>query len=216
MAQEELLSEEECYVRLRDMIRQGVLMPNQRLVEMELASSLHAGRATVRTALARLEQEGLVERERYRGARVRLVSQAEAVEILEVRAAIEGVVARHAAIHASDEDVAELERILSGMEQHMYGNDLLKYSEGNAKLHQTLIRMSRHTTAAKVLDTLNSQNVRFQFRTILSQGRPERSFAEHAAIVEAVVQRNPEAAEQAMRYHLSNVLQALRTLDGPM
>ncbi|GMA49696.1 GntR family transcriptional regulator [Alicyclobacillus contaminans] len=207
-----LLTEDECYAKLKDAIRTGALMPNQRLVEMDMAKAFHAARATVRTALARLEQEGLVERERYRGARVRMVTEREAVEIMEVRTALECVTVRHAAQNATEEDCKALEEIIAEMERHYRVNDLLEYSEGNARLHGTLIRMARHTTAAKVLDTLNTQSVRFQYRTILSQGRPELSLAEHKEIVDAVVRRDPDAAEQAMRKHLQNVLDTLRAL----
>ncbi|WAH38069.1 GntR family transcriptional regulator [Alicyclobacillus dauci] len=217
MAEDEVvLNEEACYERLRDDIRNGVLMPNERLVEMDLAKSLNAGRAAVRTALARLEQEGLVERERYRGARVRLVSEAEAAEILEVRAAVECVTVRHAAINATPEDDRVLEQIVDELDEHYRANDLLKYSDCNARLHRTLITMARHTTAAKVLDTLNSQSVRFQYRTILAKGRPERSLAEHKAIVRGVINRDPDEAEFAMRQHLAGVLGALQDLDSRM
>ena len=52
--------------------------------------------------------------------------------------------------------------------------------------------------------------VRYQYRTILIPGRPAASQAEHAAIVEAVVAREPEQAEEAMRRHLFNVAEALQ------
>src|SRR5690349_18090066 len=92
------MTDEECYTQLREAIRRGEFQPNERLIEMDLAHSLGAGRAAVRTALARLEQEGLVQRERYRGARVRLISETEAIEILEARAVLEGLAVRHAAM----------------------------------------------------------------------------------------------------------------------
>ena len=57
---------------------------------------------------------------------------------------------------------------------------------------------------------LNAQMVRYQYRTILIPGRPAASQAEHAAIVEAVVAREPEQAEEAMRRHLFNVAEALQ------
>ena len=60
---------------LRDAIVSGRLQPNERLVEIDLAQTLGVGRSAVRTALARLEQEGLVEHERHRGARVRLIGK---------------------------------------------------------------------------------------------------------------------------------------------
>lgn len=76
------LTDEECYIHLRAAILRGEFQPNERLIEMDQAQSLGAGRAAIRTALARLEQEGLVQRERYRGARVRLVSEPVLASIL--------------------------------------------------------------------------------------------------------------------------------------
>ena len=203
-------TEEECYRRLRDAIIDGTLMPSQRLVEMDLARWLGASRATVRTVLARLEQEGLVERERYRGARVRHVSHEEAVEILEVRMALECLIARHAALRATDEELDRLGEILEWMRRQYESHDLLAYSDGNAKLHRTIAEISRHQTARRLLDTLNSQSVRYQYRTILAPNRSAASMEEHAVIVDAIRRRDPDAAEQAMRVHLSRVCDTLR------
>ncbi|SIS97328.1 GntR family transcriptional regulator [Alicyclobacillus vulcanalis] len=205
-------TEEECYRRLRNAIIDGTLMPSQRLVEMDLARWLGASRATIRTVLARLEQDGLVERERYRGARVRHVSHDEAVEILEVRMALECLIARYAALRATDEDVAKLEDILAWMRRHYEGQDLLSYSDGNAKLHRCIAEISRHHTARRLLDTLNSQSVRYQYRTILAPNRSRASMEEHEAIVRAIRARNPDVAEQTMRIHLSRVCDTLREM----
>jgi DNA-binding GntR family transcriptional regulator len=67
------------YQALREAIVLGTLQPNERLVEANLAREFGLGRSAVRTALARLEQDGLVEREPHRGARVRLIDEREAV-----------------------------------------------------------------------------------------------------------------------------------------
>src|SRR6266567_2121693 len=186
------LTDDECYVRLREAIMKEELLPNERLIEMDLAQSLGAGRAAIRTALARLEQEGLVQRERYRGARVRLVSEAEAVEILEVRAALESLTARYAALNATPEDSDTLLTLLAEQRHCIDEGDLLHASEFNARLHQTLLHMAHHATANRLLDMLKSQNVRFQYRTILVPGRPERSYQEHRAIIEAVASHDPD------------------------
>lgn len=94
------------YEYLCSAIVKGELLPGERLLEEGLSARLGIGRAAVRTALIRLEHDGLVERERNRGARVRRVSEHEAVEILEARAALEGLAARHAAINADDDAIA--------------------------------------------------------------------------------------------------------------
>jgi DNA-binding GntR family transcriptional regulator len=89
---------DEGYERLYQAILRGDFQPNERLIEMDLAQRYNVGRAAIRTALARLEQDGLVEREPNRGARVRAISEEEAVETLEARA----VLARRAAHGAAE------------------------------------------------------------------------------------------------------------------
>jgi DNA-binding GntR family transcriptional regulator len=196
--------------RLRDAIVSGRLQPNERLVESDLARSLGVSRTLIRAALVRLEHEGLVEHERHRGARVRLVSQAEAVEILEARAVLEGLAARLAAHRATPSDVDDLKGILADMERLREQHDLLAVSDLNAQLHRRLLEISGHETAARLIGALNSQMVRFQYRTILLPGRSARSFAEHAEIIAAVGGGDGERAEAAMRTHLSSVAEALR------
>ena len=88
--------------------------------------------------------------------------------------------------------------------------DLLGASDANADLHATLLELSGHATAVRLIDTLNARTVRYQYRTILIPGRPAASVAEHAAIVEAVVAGRAAEAELAMREHLFNVADAVR------
>ena len=208
------LTDEECYMRLREAIMREEFLPNERLIEMDLTQSLGAGRSAIRTALARLEQEGLVQRERYRGARVRLISEAEAIEILEVRAALESLSARYAALKVTPEESDALFRLIAVQRHCIDVGDLLGSSDVNARLHQMLLHIAHHAMAMRLLEMLKPQNVRFQYRTILVPGRPERSFQEHRAIVEAVTSHDPDRAEEAMRRHLSLVAEALRQTRG--
>ena len=196
--------------RLREAIVTGRFQPSERLIEVEVARELGVGRSAVRTALARLEHEGLVEHERHRGARVRLVGAQEAVEILETRAELEGLAARHAAVNATAEDVRHLTAVLDEMRRRLDAGDLLGASDQNAVLHGRILEISRHTTAARLIATLKSQLVRFQYRTIMLPGRSEHSFGEHRAIIGAIAAGDSDAAEQAMRVHLSHVAEALR------
>jgi DNA-binding GntR family transcriptional regulator len=96
------------YLKLREAIVDGRFQPNERLVEADLARTFGVGRTAVRAALVRLDQEGLVERQPNRGARVRLVSDREALEIEEVRVALEQMLARHAATRITGADVENL------------------------------------------------------------------------------------------------------------
>ncbi len=204
------LTDEECYIRLREALLKEQFLPNERLVEMDLAQTLGAGRAAIRTALARLEQDGLIERERYRGARVRLISETEAIEILEVRAALESLAVRYAALKITPAECDTLQTLLAEQRRCLEEGDLVHSSEVNGRLHQMILHIAQHTLATRVLEMLKPQSVRFQYRTILVPGRPERSFQEHCAIVNAITNHDPERAEEAMRHHLSQVAEALR------
>ena len=202
------------YEDLRQAIVSGELLPGERLLEEDLSARLGLGRAAVRMALVRLEHDGLVQRERHRGATVRRVSESEAVEILEARAALEGLAARHAAQNADDAAVAELRGIVADMQEFRERGDLLGVSNLNARLHGLILDVSGHQTAKRLSQTLSSQLVRFQYRTVLLPGRSEHSYAEHTEIVEAIASHDAQAAERAMRRHLSLVAEALRSHGG--
>jgi DNA-binding GntR family transcriptional regulator len=203
------VSAEDGYARLRDAIVSGRLQPNERLVEAELIELLGVSRTAVRTALVRLAQEGLVVHERNRGARVRYVDETEAVEIVLARAALEALAVRQAAERATPDDVEELRAILARMRARLDEGDLLGASDENAALHSKLLELSGNQTVIRLVGGLKSQLVRFQYRTILVPGRSARSFEEHSAIVDAVADGDADAAEAAMRRHLSHVAEAL-------
>jgi DNA-binding GntR family transcriptional regulator len=198
------------YDALRDAIVRGDIGPEARLVESDLSTAYEMSRGAVRTALIRLEQEGLVTREPHRGARVRKVSDEEAVEILQARAVLEGLAVRRSAERIDDAGAARLQACLDRQGELLEAGDLLGASDANADLHAALLELSGHGTALRLIRALNSQTVRYQYRTILIPGRSAASVAEHAAIVDAVVAGRPDEAEAAMRSHLFNVAQAVQ------
>jgi DNA-binding GntR family transcriptional regulator len=199
------------YDRLRHAIVTAQLQPNERLVESDLMQMFGTSRFAVRTALVRLAQEGLVEHERNRGAKVRLVGEDEAAEILESRMVLEGLAARYAAARATPEHVAELRAIVARMRSLLDAGDLLGASDLNAQLHARILEIADNGTVSRLVGMLNSQLVRFQYRTILVPGRAEQSHAEHRDLVAAIGEGDADAAERAVRVHLAHVVDALRS-----
>jgi DNA-binding GntR family transcriptional regulator len=197
---------------IRDAIVRGEYAPNQRLIEADLSSTFSASRATVRTALLELASEGLVERLPNRGSRVRAISLDEAIEILEVRMGVEGLCAAKTAMNLSDEDAGALERLRDEMLESVAEGDLVEYSRLNQYLDVRIRELSRHATASDVLGRLHAQSVRHQFKLSSRPQRAKVSVHQHAAIIDAIVARDPEAAEQAVRSHLLSVIDALRQL----
>ncbi|MHC1563549.1 GntR family transcriptional regulator [Actinomycetospora sp. C-140] len=194
---------------VRRAIHEGEFAPNQRLVEADLSVQFGASRAAVRTALVQLAAEGLVERVQNRGARVRAVSLAEAIEISEVRMVVEGLCAAKAAQRATDEDRAVLQEIATGMRAAVERGDVFGYSELNRRLHATVRSVGGQAVADGVLERLRGQNVRHQFRLALLPGRASVSLPQHLEIVDAICAGDADRAEAAMRTHLASVIETL-------
>ena len=199
------MSEPGAYAALHAAIVAGELSPGERLIEEELAERLGVGRGAVREAILRLGHEGLVVRERNRGARVRRFTVEEALEILEARAALESLAAGYAALRRTDEEARELESLVDEMQRLQAAGELLAMSERNAVLHRRILEISGHAVARDICSRLHSQMVRFQFRTVLAPGRSHKSLAEHRRIVTAIAAGDRPVAEQAMSEHLTSV-----------
>src|SRR6188508_767894 len=138
------------YDALREAIVRGDIAPEARLVESEISTNFKMSRGAVRTALIRLEEEGLVVREPHRGARVRKVSDEEAVEILQARAVLEGLAVRQTAERIDEGGAARVRACLERHSGLLEAGDLLGASDANAELHATLLEISGHGTARRL------------------------------------------------------------------
>ena len=197
--------------RLREEIARGDLVPGQRLVEADLGDRYGVTRNAARLALDALLADGLVERIPNRGARVRTVSTAEAVAIMECRLVLDGLVARKAAAAASEDEVARLRANAGLMAEALAAEQLDRYSALIQDHHALVREAARHPVAAALVERLQAQIVRHQFRLSLRAGRPQQSLAELRRVVEAVAARDGDAAEEAARAHMQAVVAALQT-----
>ena len=201
---------------VRDGIVQGRFAPGQRLPEADLISLYSASRGAVRTALVHLENEGIVERERNRGARVRPISLEEAVEITEARAVVEGLCAAKATVRATADDKRRLREMGTELSEAVAGADIMVYSRINQQIHRAVRDIAAHRTAGLMLDRLRTQSVRYHYTVALLPGRPAVGLQEHLRVIEAVCAGDADVAEQTMRAHLLSVVDALRQLDATL
>ncbi|WP_329268567.1 GntR family transcriptional regulator [Streptomyces sp. NBC_01451] len=199
---------------IREAILSGDYVPERRLVEADLSERFEVGRGAVRSALLQLDSEGLVERIPNRGARVRAVSLAEAIEITEVRMVVEALCAAKAAQRATEAEIAELCEMGERMAAAVDAGAVMTCSELNNRLHRRVLEMSGQGIAEGVIERLRGQSVRHQFRLAVQPGRPSVSLPEHLAIIDAICRRNPEAAERAVGHHIGSVIDALRSANN--
>lgn len=198
---------------LRTSIIHGDYAPNQRLVEADLSSTFSVSRATVRIALLELENERLVERIPNKGSRVRAISLDEAIEILEVRICVEGLCAARAATAISDDGIAEFRNLRANLAESVAEGNLVEYSRLNRLLDLRILELSGHAVGSRVVKRLYAQSLRHQFGLSFRPQRAKVSVLEHIAIIDAIIDRNPDAARDAVRAHLESVITALREVD---
>jgi DNA-binding GntR family transcriptional regulator len=207
---------EYAYQRLRDAIMQGVYLPNQRLIEAEVTLALGVSRTTLRAALIRLHEEGLVEIEVNRGARVRAFSLDEAVQILMVREVLEGLAAVLAVQKATEEDVAALRAVVEEMKDALAVDDVMRYSSLNHRFHRIILEAADHEIVNRFLGSLQYPLIRYQFGSILVPGRRDTSLGEHQAILAALEARDAVEMERVSRLHVANVREAVLKHTGPL
>jgi DNA-binding GntR family transcriptional regulator len=187
---------------LLERILDGTYAPGDRLVETRIAQELGTSQAPVREALRELELLRFVESKPYVGARVREVLEEELAEIYPVRAAIEEVAAREAAVRLEG-GVDKLVDELEAMRQAADAGDLHGQVEADVRFHRLIVEAAGNRTLLEVWGSL-----RVEVRTIvtvLATGIDRHELAEmHRPILDALAARDPAEAGQAVREHVEH------------
>jgi DNA-binding GntR family transcriptional regulator len=187
------------YMRLKEAIEDGLMLPGTRVTEVELSDRFQMSRTPIREAIYRLESEGLLTHEPRRGLIVTQPDHQMVVELYTMREALEGTAARLAAQHASEAELATLSEI-NQKEPELFDNPR-QLSRLNRRFH-SLISMSAHNRyLLKSLENMASTIALLPTMLNLA-GRAEQAHAEHKAILDAIVSRSPDAAEMAAREHI--------------
>ena len=188
------------YRTLYDRITALDLAPGTRLHETDLAASLEVSRTPLREALRMLLSDGLVHQLPTGGMVVSPLDPQEMQHLYEVRAVLEGVVARQACEALTDAAVVELERIVDQMRRLVdYPDEMLRL--GNA-FHARLLDLSGNRYAAQMLQLLRGHLSRYQALTATIDPRRRAALDEHSSILNALRGRDAQLAESRMRDHV--------------
>ena len=181
-------------------IRRGTFVPGQRLAEPDLIRELHVSRGSLREAFRRLEAEGLVQIELYRGASIRKMTRNEFIEVNEIREVLEGLAASLAARRMDDTDRRRLVELEQRWDAGAAG---LTFPEYNEAFHDLILEASRHTQLPHYIAQSQLLFFRLQFHRILREpAKVKRSRLEHARVAAAILKGDAKAAERAMREHV--------------
>jgi DNA-binding GntR family transcriptional regulator len=181
-------------------ILSGEYKPGDRLIEMQIAQEFDTSQAPVRESLRELEALGFVESEPYRGTRVRAITKAELAEIYPVRAALEEVAARVAAVRLAG-NVKALEAELAAMHSAADMDDLFEQVQHDVEFHRLIVEASGNRVLQDAWRSL-----RIEARTLISVLKTHiggHEIAEmHRPVLEALAEGNPEKAGALLRKHI--------------
>jgi len=195
-------------------LRPGDKLPSER----ELAEMLKVSRGSVRDAIRGLELRGLVEPRQGAGTVVREAStetprdpfanalnrrRARVSELLDFRKMLEPPLAARAAMHASLDEISEMEEILLRQQEKLLLGEASVAED--AEFHYCIALASGNSVVLKVLDILMDLLRDTRERSLQVEGRQKKSLAGHRRILAAIKRHDAEAAKSAMRRHIEDV-----------
>jgi GntR family transcriptional repressor for pyruvate dehydrogenase complex len=206
--------------QILSLISKGDLKPGQRLPsERELCKNFGAGRSSLREALRCLCIVGVLNARVGEGTSVavdgakflgkivewRVMTEQHDIEnLMEVRIALEGVTAASAALRSSEKDLLKIEALMEKMKAA--AKDEKRFAPLDLEFHVTLAEASQNFLIVDLIAMIRGQLQRALSRVLLLPNARPLSIKEHAAIVNAIKRRDPEAAREAMQAHLDAAL----------
>jgi GntR family transcriptional regulator, transcriptional repressor for pyruvate dehydrogenase complex len=195
-------------------LKPGDKLPSER----DLAETLQVSRSSIRDAILGLELLGMVEPRQGAGTIVRELAtdsitnpfadalkrrQKSVRELLDFREMLEPPLAARAAMHASADEISEMEEILQRQEEKQGQGEVTIAQD--AEFHYSVALASGNGVVLKVIDTLMELLRDTRERSLQVEGRSQKSIAGHRRILAAIKRRNPEAANAAMRRHIKDI-----------
>ncbi len=184
---------------VRTRVISGELPAGTRIDQDALAAEFSVSRMPVREALRQLGAEGFVTIVPHRGAIVTALSPAEVEEIYEIRAALEGVAARHASQAVTDADLEGLRKILAAMRNE---KEIDTWVALNAEFHDTINQACARPRLLELIQRFREQSQPYIRLYVQRLHKNTQARKEHRAILEALAGRSPDQAETAVRDHL--------------
>ncbi|EOD01690.1 GntR family transcriptional regulator [Caldisalinibacter kiritimatiensis] len=189
---------------LKSAIIEGQLKPGERLMEVQLADKLGVSRTPVREAIRKLELEGLVIMMPRKGAYVADVSLKDIMNILEIRASLEGLAASLAAERMTQEELKNLKKRSEEFNEALRNGDIKMMIKKDAEIHDIIFKATRNEKLICIAEGLKDQIQRFRVTYITEYNKSESLIEEHQKIIDALSNRDVEKARMYAQQHIEN------------
>ena len=201
------------YQAILTAIRDGIYRPGAALREEEVAARLNVSRTPVREALGRLQEKGLLEAAPGRGLAVAVLSASQIFELYAMREEMEGIVARYAAQHATDAEIANLERINASFAAAGDHPDVA--ARLNREFHARLYDAARNRYLRQAVEDLHETIALLSDTTFSQPGRTAIAAQEHDLLLQAIRERNPSEAQAQAIEHIREALKVRLLISAP-
>ncbi|AEY64319.1 GntR family transcriptional regulator [Clostridium sp. BNL1100] len=203
---------------LREAIIIGELRPGERLMEVQLAEKMGVSRTPVREAIRKLELEGLVDMIPRKGAHVAELSIKDIMDVLEVRASLDGLATSLAAERITDDELKELKHINGQFASYIEKENLNGSIKKDVEFHDIIYKASRNDKLISIINNLREQVQRFRVIYLKEYNNSKNLIKEHNDIYEAVSSRSMENARNIAKTHIMNqestILSSLKMQKG--
>lgn len=180
----------------------GEYEPGSKLIEATLALKMGVSRGPVREAFRMLEEAGLVRNEKNRGVFVRDIPMDEAVEIFDLRAAMDELVGRQLAKNITPAQLREIRGLINAMEKAVKAKDAYNYHLLNLKFHDRLVEMAGNRKLTEIYRKLIKELSLFRRLNLADGWLLPISANEHRQIVKAIASGDADSAGRAMFEHV--------------
>ena len=198
--------EERVFATLEEEILTGKLTRGESLGEKMLSERLGVSRTPIRSARARLSEEGLIKSVVNKGAVVIGITKEDIVDIYHIRMRLEGLASLIAANKITPEALGELLESVELSEFYIKKNNTEKLKELDSEFHETIYRATENKPLCKTLSELHRKIKTYRKLSLTVPGRLERSVAEHREIYEAIAAGNGELADKLTSLHVKRAL----------
>ncbi|MFO7171021.1 MAG: GntR family transcriptional regulator [Chloroflexota bacterium] len=205
---------EAAYAAIKEAILSGQIGPNQPLVEEQLAASLQISRTPVREALAILEHEGLIGPRGSRGLYVTSLTREEFVAMFVANEAVEPFLVRRAALLATPAQLEELQETITRARAATAERNTSAFLRASRDFHRLVGEAANNEPLAKFV-LRNEERTDMYLMSVdkaVDPANMEASTREHAAILGALTQRDPEAAARLTIYHAQSLRERIAEL----
>ncbi|MHA6325704.1 GntR family transcriptional regulator [Roseivivax sp. CAU 1753] len=201
----------DAYTLILEAIDSGTFKPGDRLVESDLADRFGVSRTPIREALQRLETQSLLARD-GRSLIVASLDHNQMAELYAVRTELEGLAARLAARHATQEEITVLRQMVIDDRNRI--DDANALARANRRFHKQVHLASHNRFLVQQLDLVHRSMALMATTSLAAEGRGSRALDEHGAIVDAIGRRDEDGACQALRDHISEAFVTRLKLDA--